>query len=34
MAEQKQNRPHGGGPGRGMAAPVEKPKTSKEQSKN
>lgn len=29
MAEQKQNRPHGGGPGRGMAAPVEKAKDFK-----
>lgn len=29
MAEQKQNRPRGGGPGRGMAAPVEKAKDFK-----
>lgn len=29
MAEQKQNRPHSGGPGRGMAAPVEKAKDFK-----
>lgn len=29
MAEQKQNRPHGGGPGRGMSAPVEKAKDFK-----
>lgn len=29
MAEQKQNRPHGGGPDRGMAAPVEKAKDFK-----
>ena len=29
MAEQKQNRPRGGGPGRGMSAPVEKAKDFK-----
>lgn len=34
MAEQKQNRPRGGGPGRGMSAPVEKAKDFKGTIKN